>query len=358
MNPAERCMSILNYALQHVALSRTEMTESYERLLKNKSSLNAVRNCASKSPGLRQAFADSMDPVLQLMNERFARMKLKEEPFTVYRGVSDEEIDNALSVVRDVCHAEELSRESSSKDVKGCKDLQGFLKTHSMSTHYSFQIMKCNDEETCSYCTMSPLRMDADMAADLYFLPCPVPNDQHYQNFEELYDTKVTDEHRPSLKTSTEFDDDDVESDRRNRDVFKSGKARDVLYCGECSKPRIVYSNSKLDRAQEEILKQIQENGGYTCGCGVPEDCGLVVRKCLTCASEVEVIYYSGNLKHFLPPCCIYCGDREHLLDDSDEYIEQLYEDYSVIRPLCASCRDKGLDAKTWVKKFFKKRKT
>jgi hypothetical protein len=33
-----------------------------------------------------------------------------------------------------------------------------------------------------------------------------------------------------------------------------------------------------------------------------------------TCISDVEINYYSSTMRHFVPPCCFYCGD---LIEDA-----------------------------------------
>jgi hypothetical protein len=100
MNPAERCMSILNLALQHVSLQREEMPEKFEKMIKGKASLAAVRNQADLHPELKNAFQSSIEPTIDTVNKRFERMKLKGEKLHVYRGATQEEIDANLDLVK------------------------------------------------------------------------------------------------------------------------------------------------------------------------------------------------------------------------------------------------------------------
>ena len=132
INPAERCMSILNLALQHAALSRNEMDPQFEKMVKQKSSLNAIRNAAELKPALQTAYTESMDQVLNLLVERFRRMKLKGSDFTVYRGASKQVIEDCLDVVRDSCGLSDESKEkltstASAKDIKNIKEIQVYL---------------------------------------------------------------------------------------------------------------------------------------------------------------------------------------------------------------------------------------
>ena len=42
-------------------------------------------------------------------------------------------------------------------------------------------------------------------------------------------------------------------NDRRNKEVFKTQKVRDVVVCEECLKPRCIYSDKKLTREQVSL---------------------------------------------------------------------------------------------------------
>ncbi|KAK3092075.1 hypothetical protein FSP39_024978 [Pinctada imbricata] len=261
--------------------------------------------------------------------------------FVAYRGVSYEEMEECIDLVRNSCHLPQESREklvptASAKVIKDIKELQDFIKIHGRSTQYSFQLKKCTDDSNCSYCQINPVRMDKETFQSLSFLPCPVPDkDQqnHYQTFDQVYGNEVDDSHRPSRNSSGCFPDELEEQDRQHRDIFKTQKARDVVKCMDCLKPRLVFCNSKLSPSQEEILNQMTLD--YICGDGTPEDSGLFMRRCITCSSDIEVSYYSAGLRTYLPPICIYCGSDDKLLDDNDPYIQDLHEKYSVVRPLC-----------------------
>ena len=123
MNPAERCMSILNLALQHVALARKEMDQRFEIAIKHKTTLGAIRNLANVKQGFKDAYMESIDDTIELVNSRFERMKLKDEPLKVYTGVSDEDIKAGLEVVSQVVHCN-ANTEMSTADLRKVKELQ------------------------------------------------------------------------------------------------------------------------------------------------------------------------------------------------------------------------------------------
>lgn len=96
----------------------------------------------------------------------------------------------------------------------------------------------------------------------------------------------------------------------------------------------------------------MKEEGNFECGDSFPEDCGFTTKRCLSCTAEVEVNYYGASLRGIRVTCCIFCGNQDDLLVDTDPYIEKLYESFSVVRPICSTCRENGQEAKTWGMKF------
>lgn len=93
VNPAERVMSILNLALQNVALERKESTEKMNKVLKSCNSMADVRNLAEKTPEVKTAWIESVEPVASVLRNRFLRLKLKDDPVKALDPVSDQEID-------------------------------------------------------------------------------------------------------------------------------------------------------------------------------------------------------------------------------------------------------------------------
>ncbi|WAR14847.1 hypothetical protein MAR_004952 [Mya arenaria] len=134
-------------------------------------------------------------------------------------------------------------------------------------------------------------------------------------------------------------------------------KARDVVRCAECHKPRVVHSPSKTDREQDALLRRMKEENLYVCGDPMADDSGLVTLRASNCTSDVEIAYYSSGFSKVVPPVCCYCGTEDELLDDNYVYIQDMYTKFSKVRPLCKLCHGNGRVAKTWGKKFIKKRR-
>ena len=140
-NPAERVMSTLNLALQNVSLMREKMDNEMEVAIKYKNNLAAIRSTIDEKPGLEKAVQESVSPVIDLLNERFSRMKLKGNQVKICPAATQDDIvDNFESVhfIDSSLKMGDLNQDT----LKGAKDIQEFMKTHCNSTRYLFQIKK------------------------------------------------------------------------------------------------------------------------------------------------------------------------------------------------------------------------
>ncbi|XP_035678681.1 uncharacterized protein LOC118417277 [Branchiostoma floridae] len=204
LNPAERVMSVLNLALQNVSLAREKMDNQFEARVKGKSNLTSVRQEAQTCPGFQQAFNTSLQPVKELVNERFRRMQLKGERIETHEAASDEQIEeimNVLSIIdSDLTANSAMSMQA--KDLAKYAKLSDFLKNHTKQTHYTFQVKKCT-EPGCFVCNLCPPRLPADVFETVSFLPDPTldVSREHYKKFAEVYGSCTTEEDRPSLKS-------------------------------------------------------------------------------------------------------------------------------------------------------------
>lgn len=70
-------MSILNIALQNVALERESCPPNIEQLLKRAQSMADIREVSSKNAEVAEAWTATIQPVRDILNGRFERLKLK-----------------------------------------------------------------------------------------------------------------------------------------------------------------------------------------------------------------------------------------------------------------------------------------
>lgn len=89
-NPAERCMSTLNIALQNVALQRGRMIPGLEMQTKSFTSLSKLRNAATKNACLKKEYKEAMSVPIEILKERFSRLKWKGESVVVHDAAQED----------------------------------------------------------------------------------------------------------------------------------------------------------------------------------------------------------------------------------------------------------------------------
>ena len=186
-NIAERIMSTLNLGLQNVALARKEMPEEFEKLIANKSTLDAIRDVVTQNPNLKPQLLESVSQPITLLRKQFMALKIKEEKMNIREPAKDEEIVATFENIHMVdvnISAEQLRTE----DLKDKVKLLNFMKTHCHCTPYIFQVKKCLNSD-CSYCMNHPIQITPDQFASLHFLPLPLLDTSKAGclSFEELY---------------------------------------------------------------------------------------------------------------------------------------------------------------------------
>ena len=320
-NPAERIMSILNLALQGVGIARTKT--GHEEQLQKCKNMKHIREAAKSLPDMEKDILDALERPKSLLSGLFCRLKLKENPFSVFVAATEEEIHSLWENVRKIDGS--LERTDTTKELtKGKKEYQEFMHSHCKIRHYMFSIKKCNDIE-CSVC--KPPRLPADVFCDIHHLPDPIPDGDKYKDFEEVYGSQTSEKHRPSL-SSPGAKTHGMPFPPPSAQYAKNVKV--VLQCGECLKWRVLYSKYSLKKDQREELEQLIEDLDYPCGSifadiEAGED-SIYVKANLTCNSPIEIPYYTaGNAA-----ICFHCGDENELREDETNY------------PICLSCVSAG----------------
>lgn len=174
-NPAERVMSTLNLALQNVSLMREKMADEMERAIKHKNTLSAIREAIEEKPGLSEAVRDSTSTVIDLLNERFARMKLKGNSIVPRPAASQDDVTDNFEFVHFIDSSLQMG-ELNQATLKNAKDLQVFMKAHCSSTHYLFKLksVQKNLVRTVGFIRYNFLKMNfktCSLSLFLYLMP-------------------------------------------------------------------------------------------------------------------------------------------------------------------------------------------
>ena len=101
LNPAERVMSILNLGLQNCALEREKGDEHMENYIKKCNSMASMRKLAETNPVFKEKWQHLINPLQNLLSERFNHLALKDKPFKSLTPVSDDSIDTLKSHLRE-----------------------------------------------------------------------------------------------------------------------------------------------------------------------------------------------------------------------------------------------------------------
>ena len=93
LNPAERIMSVLNLALQNVALMREECRPGeIETTIKGANTMAEIRKKAERVNGLKDSWLQSIGPIIELLDERTKRLSLKNKQFQCQTASTDDEV--------------------------------------------------------------------------------------------------------------------------------------------------------------------------------------------------------------------------------------------------------------------------
>ena len=146
------------------------------------------------------------------------------------------------------------------------QDVKNFYEGHVVATEYCFQIRKCYDN-SCPY--HKPIRMNLEEFKKIPWLPMPKlrlsKKEESYQDFESACSSfeKPDDSYRPGGNLPER---EKHESLPAPDFKFVNNRARKVIWCCECGKPRLIYSKQYLSDDENHALELAIENFDYSCG--------------------------------------------------------------------------------------------
>ena len=290
--------------------------------------MKEIRNLAKTDDDIRDAVVESVRPIKQLLGEVFERLSLKGKQFKTVDAAADLDLDKLWEELTRVDASVERGDTTKAK-IKPESELLKFFETHCVQRHYMFSVKKYG-EGSCNVCKEP--RLPADVFSTLSHLPDPIPNGEHYKDFDSVYGTTTTEENLPSLS----------EKSKKGHGMTYSPAAQTaknanlVIQCDSCGKWRVLYAERKLQNAVRERVTSELEQLSYSCGSlirdvNIDETNDFLsfvnVRANITCKSTIEVPYYGAGHE----PICYHCGTTEGL---------ESKEKHS---PLCTECNGKKL---------------
>ena len=320
INPAERCMSLLNIGLQGLALER-DHAGVFESGIRACGSMKTLRESGAKFPGFKDAFLSSIEAPRKQLYEVFRSLQLKGKNVKVYEAARDPaEVVQALNKIEpNICQEEDIPHSMSK--LKNYPSLKQYLERHMVEGLYLLQFRKCNDKDCCL------LQSDALPPP----IPAPVlqPDGCHYMSFADTYGIFSTSEKDcPSLNKR--------EGSKKAGANFKFLASRVVasIDCCQCGKPRCVYShNGSLSLEAQRELEEIL----FSCGSFLVTKT-IYTASHIKCSSTVEHSYYAARFTH--KHICVHCGSKEIMLQSFKEKCQS----FKTVFPTCEWCKTKGLE--------------
>lgn len=136
LNPAKRTMSVLNLALQNVALQREKMPPGYEIMAKGKT-LKGLRDVAQRNVEFKGKYCESIEVPICILKKRFSKQKCKGESIIVHDAAIEEEIETLvttmLAAIDEDVEIDKLAKLKSPK-------IDHFLAKHARCCHFIFQV--------------------------------------------------------------------------------------------------------------------------------------------------------------------------------------------------------------------------
>ena len=104
-----------------------------------------IRKKTSSDQGLRSAWRDSIQPVIDMILNRLERLSLKGRKFKVREPVVSKEVVAKLKEMFPNIDPLTTTKANALSD----QGLKNFIASHCRERQYCFQIRKCNDGDCC-----------------------------------------------------------------------------------------------------------------------------------------------------------------------------------------------------------------
>ena len=326
-NPAERVMSELDFVLQAVGMMREKLAAvTLEKVVEG---CNSMKDIRTAHPTLQDEFRDSVQPSKILLPSLFQRLKLKDEPFTLFQFLNASEIELFLSTLNQIELNFQYANCTKAAQLTNFPKLKSFLDHCCHTRYYMFSIEKCGATDCTIY---KPPYLPREIFDTICHLPDPMKDGEVYRSFSDVYGTATTEKDQPLLVSSAEKGDSGIPFNPSGQFAQNVGKFVD---CKECNKPRVLYSSRKLLCKNQEHLDYVLNDTSFSCGTTlkdyITDEVGnehilnhVFVRKNISCNSQIETLYYASSC---FPNICIHCGGTEGLHDTPGYY------------PSCESCK-------------------
>ena len=185
----------------------------------------------------------------------------------------------------------------------------------------------------------SPPKLPPEIFQQLCAFPDPMKvNDvsESYLAFDAVYGKPTSEKFRPKSKSPAS-----AQKPAQKPFRLAAETVIDAVVCGECLKPRCVYSVRRLTQEQFQCLARLKQDILYVCGGPSELSDVCCVEPNITCNSIISVHYFSCRKK--FQTCCHVCGCFGDLVPITDEMRRQ----FQTIHPVCVECKQTGKTERT-----------
>lgn len=325
LNPCERVMPTINYALYGLALSQTRLDDTEHKLIRKLGSKSdwrkAQENEKHKPEAVKVDFerlaAKSLAGARDILTKRTEQMVFGGEYIKVVDPTPKERMTDLKSILKKYFTTIDFDKKLSKVDFLRQEEMKLFYENHVHELTYALQIKKCNNS-SCKY--HQPLRSEQNVFEKFVWIPPPSScqtNFEKYEDFSVLIQNKgkPKEQERPgATKPET--------SNNLKRPNFKyiNSKARACVRCIECGKGRLLYSDLTISRSSLNVFKDRQDQ--FTCGLdifvGTPLEDVLFQHHNNSCSKIMTAAYFSvgPKLMNYLKMCSVCSELDEYCIED------------------------------------------
>ena len=144
-----------------MSLAHSEKPPDFEAAVKNKNTLQEVREAITNTPQLKENWKDLMSNPILHVSRRFQAMKLNHQPFQCGTPVTDEELKDFSKYVLFLKPSLEHSQGLTKLVLEKSKPLTDFIDNNDHVSPYASHIKKCTKQD-CFYCAGNPIQILID----------------------------------------------------------------------------------------------------------------------------------------------------------------------------------------------------
>ena len=265
-HPVEKLNCILNLAWNGICLSRETLSDPVlEKSFAGCSSMADSRKLAEKHPGLKASVRESINPSIQVLEERARQGSLKGNFFETFQAASDTAVREFLEIIKTVDVEFDVDVFlNKKKPYQFTPALKLFIDEHVTSTHYAITFKRHSD---LSLEFLNEKYPDENWTVPLGPIPCPILDPSNpdkflaYEALKELKEKDFDDKCRPGkyLKVPVNI------PFSRTKVRAQYGSQIEIS-CESCGKRRIVYFEHKPSRLEVSAAMQALRNTRYNCG--------------------------------------------------------------------------------------------